>query len=50
MRARAGLILQNYDPEDVRKLLDYWCDVYTQVRQNFNCNTVLLVIVVVVVV
>jgi hypothetical protein len=27
MRARARYILQKYDPEDVDKLLDLWCDV-----------------------
>jgi hypothetical protein len=29
MRARARLILQQYDPKDVSKLLDYWCNVGT---------------------
>jgi hypothetical protein len=47
MRARARIILQQYDPEDVCKLLDLWCDVGNQVHQNFNCNHVLLVIVIV---
>jgi hypothetical protein len=29
VRAKAGMILQQYDPEDMHKLLDYWCDVHT---------------------
>jgi hypothetical protein len=47
VRARARMMLQQYDPEDVQKLLDLWCDIGNQVRQNFNCNHVLLVIVIV---
>jgi hypothetical protein len=47
MRARARYILQKYDPEDVDKLLDIWCDVSNQVRQYFNCNNVLLVIIII---
>ena len=47
IRARAGCILQKYDPEDVDKLLNIWCDVGNQVSQYFNCNNVLLVIVIV---
>jgi hypothetical protein len=47
MKARARMILQQYNPEDMRKLLDYLCDVHTQVCQNFNCNNVLLVIVII---
>jgi hypothetical protein len=31
MRARAGMILQGYDPEDVSKLLDLWCDEGNQI-------------------
>ena len=31
VRAREGMILQRYDPEDVSKLLDLWCDVGNQV-------------------
>jgi hypothetical protein len=27
VRARARMTLQQYDPEDVSKLLDLWCDV-----------------------
>jgi hypothetical protein len=27
VRARAGYILQKYDPEDMDKLLNIWCDV-----------------------
>ena len=45
VRAKAGDILQKYNPEDVNKLLDIWCDVDNQVRQYFNCNHGLLVIV-----
>jgi hypothetical protein len=31
VRARAGTIIQGYDPEDVSKLLDIWCDEGNQV-------------------
>ena len=31
VRARVGMILQRYDPEDVGKLLELWCDVSNQV-------------------
>jgi hypothetical protein len=31
VRARAGMTLQRYDPEDMSKLLDLWCDVGNQV-------------------
>jgi hypothetical protein len=47
VRARVRYILQKYEPEDVDKLLDIWCDVGNQVGQYFNCNNVLLVIVIV---
>jgi hypothetical protein len=30
VRARVGTILQQYDPEDVSKLLDLWFDVSNQ--------------------
>jgi hypothetical protein len=31
VRARVGMILQRYEPEDVSKLLDLWCDEGDQV-------------------
>ena len=33
MRVRAGQILQKYNPDDMDKLLDIWCDVNNQVGQ-----------------
>ena len=45
--ARARNIFQKYDPNDVDKLLEIWCDVDNQVGQYFNCNHVLLLIVIV---
>jgi hypothetical protein len=47
VRARARHIIQKYNPEDVDKLLDIWCDVDNQIGQYFNCNNILLVIVIV---
>ena len=47
VRARAGQILEKYNPEDVEKLLAKWCDKKQQVSQYFNCNCVVLLIVIV---
>jgi hypothetical protein len=47
VRVRAGQILQKYDLKDVEKLLAKWCDKAKQVCQYFNCNCIVLLIVIV---
>jgi hypothetical protein len=47
VRVKPRMILQQYDSKDVCKLLDFWCDEHNQVHQNFNCNNVLLVILII---
>jgi uncharacterized protein YmfQ (DUF2313 family) len=38
VKARAGAILQKYDPTNVNILLKKWCGKKNQIGHNFTCS------------